>query len=201
MFRSHPCLSCRRAGTRTRPLASFLGECSPYRPHSVFSVLTCDVTGSRQVMLTKAVYHSSFSATVKSRHSKWTKQNDTSHVERARLRQARMRDGAIVGRLLLFFGREDGWRAPCVLLHLLLNAELASNPLLDASEIYQTHITTRMPGGSPNRPSVKRVCPRYTTTCRRRRLCVVVPRQLFSFLAQDWLAAHQHVPWAWTRCR
>lgn len=37
---SHACLSCFRAGTRTRPLASFLGECSPYRPHSVFSVLT-----------------------------------------------------------------------------------------------------------------------------------------------------------------
>lgn len=96
-FGSHACLSCRRDGTRTRPRASFLGECSPYRPHSVFSVLISDVTGSRYVMLTKAVYHSSFSATVKSRHSKWTKQNDSSHVERARLRQARMSDGAIVG--------------------------------------------------------------------------------------------------------
>lgn len=95
-FGSHACLSCRRDGTRTRPLASFLGECSPYRPHSVLSVLTSEVTGSRYVMLTNAVYHSSFSATVKSRHSKWTKQNDSSHVERARLRQARMRDGAIV---------------------------------------------------------------------------------------------------------
>ncbi|TNN89483.1 hypothetical protein EYF80_000086 [Liparis tanakae] len=33
-------------GTSTIPLASFLGDCSPYRPHSDFSVLTSDVTGS-----------------------------------------------------------------------------------------------------------------------------------------------------------
>lgn len=44
---SHACLSCWRDGTRTRPLTSFLGECSPYRPHSVLSVLTSEVTGSR----------------------------------------------------------------------------------------------------------------------------------------------------------
>lgn len=93
---SHACLSCGKLGTRTRPLISLLGECSPYRPHSVFSILTSELTGSRYVMLTKAVYHSSFSATVKSRHSKWTKLNDSSHVERARLRQARTTDGAIV---------------------------------------------------------------------------------------------------------
>lgn len=104
-FGSQACLSCGRDGTRSRPLTSFLGECSPYRPHSVFSILTSELTGSRYVMLTNAVYHSSFSATVKSRHSKWTKLNDSSHVERARLRQARTTDGAIVVVRLV-----RGWR-------------------------------------------------------------------------------------------
>ncbi len=51
-------------------------------------------------MLTKAVYHSSFSATVKSRHSKCTKQNDSSHVDRARLRQAWVRDIAMFSEMI-----------------------------------------------------------------------------------------------------
>ena len=46
-------------------------------------------------MLMNAVYHSSFSATVNSRHSKFPKQKDRSQVERAMLLQARVRDTAI----------------------------------------------------------------------------------------------------------
>lgn len=178
-------------------MASFLGECSPYRPHSVFSVFISEVTGSRYVMLTKAVYHSSFSATVKSKHSKWTKQNDSSHVERARLRQARISDGAIVELA------GDERRAPGALLKsrsesLFQNDELvkkASYIIARAREqpshwrgVYRVYgLRAGVYYSAP--PAVK-----DDAVCCCSPSAVSSPR---SGLAG---AAHQHVTWACTRC-